>query len=194
VAGRFRPLRVDDEKVQGSRAIMRRLDELVSEPWLYPRQPETLARVLEAERWGDEALQPVGRELVWAALRNRPEAMVAYAEHSRLPLPPRAVRASAPLITRLASRLNRTGDDVARRRLLALPAQLDTIDAWIADGRIGDPDQPNAADLQIASTVRLLLTLADVRPLIERRPCETLARALFPAIDGEMPSGALPRV
>jgi len=50
-----------------------------------------------------------------------------------------------------------------------------------------------AADLQIASTVRLVLTLADARPLIEGRPCAELARRLFPDADGEMPVGSLPQ-
>ena len=48
------------------------------------------------------------------------------------------------------------------------------------------------ADLQIGSTVRLLLTIADARPLIEGRPCAKLALALFPDADGEMPAGSLP--
>ncbi|MHB8492443.1 MAG: glutathione S-transferase family protein, partial [Solirubrobacteraceae bacterium] len=94
--------------------------------------------------------------------------------------------------TRVERRLNRTGDRVARATLAKLPAQLDTIDAWIADGTIGDPGQPNAADLQITSTVRLLMTIGDVRPLIESRPCGRLALDMFPDIDGDLPAGALP--
>jgi glutathione S-transferase len=62
----------------------------------------------------------------------------------------------------------------------------------IADGTIGDPEHPNAADLQLASTIRLLLTLADARPLIDGRPCAELAMRLFPKIDGELPAGSLP--
>jgi glutathione S-transferase len=184
-------LRIGGEKVQGSRAIMRRLDELVAEPRLVPADPLQRARVEEAERWGDEVLQPVARELVWAGMVKRPDAMVSYSEHSRIRLPTRAIRLSAPVIARLASRLNQTNDVIARDDLRALPEQLDKVDAWIADGRIGDSEHPNAADLQIASTVRLMLTLADARPLIEGRPCAELARALFPAVDGEMPVGAL---
>jgi hypothetical protein len=37
-----------------------------------------------------------------------------------------------------------------------------------------------AADLQLASTIGLLMALADVRPLIEGRPCEAPAWALVP--------------
>ena len=117
--------------------------------------------------------------------------MVSYGEHSRLRLPAPAVRLSAPLIARMAARLNHTDADVASADLAALPGQLDRIDGWIADGTIGDPERPNAADLQLASTLRLLLTVADARRLIEGRPCAELAMRLFPEADGELPSGTL---
>ena len=50
---------------------------------------------------------------------------------------------------------------------------------------------PNAADLQIGSTIRLLLTIGDVRPLIDARPAAQLAR-YFPPMVGEVEAGALP--
>jgi glutathione S-transferase len=120
--------------------------------------------------------------------------MVGYGEHSRLPLPAPALRAIAPAIARTGARHNRSDDGVARRALQALPAHLDRIDGWIADGTIGDPQRPNVADLQLASTVRLLMTLADARPLIDGRPCAALATALFPDADGTMPAGSLPAI
>jgi glutathione S-transferase len=184
-------LKLDGEKVTGSRAIMRRLDQLVPDPPLFPADPGERAKVEEAERWGDEVFQPIGRELIWAGFIHQPDAMVSFGEHSRLPMPAPAIRLTAPLIARLGAQLNRTSDDVVRSDLKALPAQLDRIDAWIGDGTIGDPSRPNAADLQLASTIRLMLTLADVRPLIEGRPCAGLARTLFPDADGELPAGAL---
>lgn len=184
-------LKIDGEKVTGSRAIMRRLDQLAPEPALFPADATARARVEEAERWGDEVFQPVARELIWAGFTHQPNAMVSYGEHSRLPLPAPAIRLTAPVIAQLGARLNRTGDAVVRADLEALPAQLDRIDGWIADGTIGDPERPNAADLQLASTIRLMLTFADTRPLIERRPCAELARALFPDADGELPAGSL---
>ena len=120
--------------------------------------------------------------------------MVSYSEHSRLPLPAPAIRVIAPVIARMGARLNRTDAGVARRALEALPGQLDKIDGWIADGTIGDPEHANAADLQITSTVRLLMTLADARSLIDGRPCAEVAMRLFPDADGEMPAGSLPAV
>jgi glutathione S-transferase len=185
-------LKIDGEKVSGSRTIMRRLDQLVPDPPLFPAETEARMRVEEAERWGDEVFQPVARELIWAGFTHRPAAMVSYSEHSRLPLPPTAIRLSAPVIAQLGARLNRTGDAVARSDLNALPAQLDRIDAWTADGTIGDREHPNAADLQLASTIRLMLTIGDARPLIEGRPCAELALALFPEADGDLPTGSLP--
>jgi glutathione S-transferase len=184
-------LRIDGEKISGSRAIMQRLDELVPEPPLYTHDPERRAAVEEADRWGDEVFQPVARELIWAGFLRSPGAMIGYSEHSRLRLPAPVVRLNAPLIARMGARLNRTNAEVARGAMGALPAQLDKIDAWIGDGVLGDA---SAADLQIASTVRLLLTLADVRPLIAGRPCEAWALGLFPEADGDMPAGSLAAV
>ena len=53
-------------------------------------------------------------------------------------------------------------------------------------------ETPNAADLQIASTLRLMMTLEDLRALIEPRPAAELALRLFPQADGHMPAGSLP--
>ena len=86
------------------------------------------------------------------------------------------IRLSAPLIAHLEARLNRTNDGVARTDLGALPAELEKIDAWIADGTIGDPQHPNAADLQLASTIRLILTFGDARPVLLRAPTRSQPR------------------
>lgn len=184
---------IDGEKVHRSRAIMRRLDELVPEPPLFPSDPAARERVEAAERWGDEVFQPMGRELIWAAFLNRPAAMVGYSTRSKLPLPAPAIRATAPAVARVEARLNHTDRGTAARVLAGLPAQLDRIDGYIADGTIGDSAHPNAADLQILSTVGLMRTMADLRPLIDPRPCGAAARTLFAdAFDGDMPLGALP--
>jgi len=187
-------LKADGEKISGSRAIMRRLEQFAPEPPLFPADPQARERVEEAERWGDEVFQPVARHLIWVGMKRTPAAAVSYNEHSTLPTPAWAIRPATPLLARVGARLNRTNEGVARADLQALPAQLDKVDAWIADGTIGDPEHPNAADLQIASTIRLMLTFADVRPLIEARPCAELAMRLFPEADGELPAGSLPAV
>ena len=182
------------ERISGSRAIMRRLEQLAPDPPLFPADPDRRRAVEEAEAWGDEVFQSLARTLVWRAMTRSPDAMVSYSEGSQIPLPASAIRLLAPGIARLECILNEATDEAASRDLRALPGFLDEIDAWIADGTIGDAAHPNAADLQIASTLRLLMTLADVRPLLDARPCDQLARALFDAVPGEMPAGSLPSV
>jgi glutathione S-transferase len=176
------------ERISGSRRILRRLDELVAEPRLYP--PDKPG-VVEAERWGDEEFQQVARDLIWAGAAHRPDALVSYSKGGRIPLPPPAVRALAPGITAVQRRLNRTDDAKATRRLAELPAQIARIDAWIADGTIGDPRHPNAADLQILSTVRLLASFDDARPALEGSAALRAAEALWPPVAGRLPAGAL---
>jgi len=181
------------EKISGSRAILRRLDELVADPPLLPADAGARAAALEAERWGDEVLQPVARRLVWAALKQRPDAIPTYQQDSQLPRLPRPLlRLAGPAVIAIERALNRASDDAVRADLQALPDHLDRIDGWILDGVLGGAKQPNAADLQIAASLRLLSTIGDVRPLLDRRPCDALATALFADFPGEIAAGALP--
>ena len=117
-------LRIEGEKISGSRSIMRRLEQLAPEPPLFPADVEARARVEEAERWGDEIFQQVARRLAWVGIKHTPAAMVSYSEHSRLRLPPPAIRLTAPTIARLEARLDHATDGVACFDLQALPAQL----------------------------------------------------------------------
>jgi len=179
------------EKVLGSRAIVRRLDELVPEPPLVPPEGDARTRVLRAEEWGDEVLQPIVRRLVWASLRRAPGALASYAEGAKLPVPAGVAALGARPVAWAEVRINAATDSNARADLVNLPHHLDRIDGWIADGTIGG-DPVNAADLQIAASLRLALTLGDVAPAIDARPAGALARRLFAAFPGHVPAGTLP--
>jgi glutathione S-transferase len=180
-------LLVGDEPVHGSIAILERLEEMAPDPPLYP---DALAdRVREAERWGDDELQDLGRRLPWGALHFRPEALGTFGGSE--PLDPagtdfaiKYVRASWKYHGITARRL---ADDLA-----GLPAKIDHVDALAADG-IVNGEHPTAADLQIGATLRVLLCVGDVRPLIEGRPAEQVARRWFPEYAGDVPAGAFPR-
>ena len=184
------------EKVSGSRAIMRKLDELVADPPLLPpeTEPEARAAVLEAERWGDEVLQPLVRRICWGALKRNPRAIPSYQEASQLPqLPAPLVRLAAPGVIAIARRMHHASDDAVRADLQSLRGHLERVDARIGDGVLGaDRDQPNAADLQIGASLRLLSTIGDARPWLTGRPCATLATDLFPDFPGEVPPGTFP--
>jgi glutathione S-transferase len=186
-------LRLDGgEKVQGSRTIMRRLDELVPEPALLPADPAAREAVLSAEEWGDEVLQPQARRAVWSALKHGPSGIPTYQQASKLPKLPRPiVRVVAPGVIRIEGSIHGASDEVVRDDMRALPGQLDRIDAWIAEGVMGG-DAVNAADLQIGSSLRLLLTIGDVRPLFAGRPAEALAMRIFGEFAGDVPAGTLP--
>jgi glutathione S-transferase len=174
---------VDGEPVHGSRAILARLEELAPEPVLYPSDA-----VREAERWGDEELQDLGRRLPWGALHFRPEAAGTFG-------------GAGPLDgegTDFAIRLIRGtwkyhGISAARLQedLAALPEKLAHVESLAADGVIGGP-QPNAADLQIGATLRVLLTIGDLRPLLTGSTGERIALEHFPKYNGEIPAGAFP--
>ncbi len=184
-------LRLDGERLVGSRPIMRRLDELAPEPALLPESGDaSYAQVLDAERWGEEVFQSVPRRILDVAFLRNPSAMESYAGEAKLPLPRALMRPALPLTARLMARRNKATDDSARADLDALPGQLDRIDAWIADDLLGG-EQPNAADLQIGSTIRLLYSITDLRRLIDGRPAARLMR-YFPPMVGEIPAGVLP--
>lgn len=177
----------DGGKVQGSTQILRELDRRVPEPLLF-----TGPEVEEAEAWGEATLQPIARRVLWQAFRRHPRSMYAYQEGQRSPkLPNALLLASAPLLTRIERRLNDATDEAARADVRALPGHLDRIDAWIADGRLSG-EAPNAADLQIAPTIRLLHTVGDLRPLIAGRPAEAHAFRWFDRLPGSVPPGVLP--
>jgi glutathione S-transferase len=184
-------LRIDGERLVGSRTIMRRLDQLVPDPPLLPPAGSaSYARVLDAERWGDEVLQSVPRRVLDFAFVRQPSAMLSYAADAKLPLPPALMRPGAPIVARLMAIQNGAREDAVRADLAALPAQLDRVDGWIDEQLLGG-EQPNAANLQIGSTIRLLRTIADIRPAIDSHPAAELAR-YFPPTIGEVPAGTLP--
>jgi glutathione S-transferase len=177
---------IDGEPVHGSRRILARLEQLQPAPPLYPE--ETADAVREAERWGDEELQDLGRRLPWGALHFRPEAVGTFGGAG--PLDPAgtdfAIRMARATWKYHGITAQRLADDLA-----GLPAKLDRVDALVGDGTIGG-ETPNAADLQIGATIRVLLTVGDLVPLLSDRPVEELARRWFPGYPGEIPAGAYP--
>ena len=59
----------DGTRAHGSRAIVRALEQRVPQPSLLPPPgTDRRRRVEEAEEWGDQALQPLVRRLLWQAL------------------------------------------------------------------------------------------------------------------------------
>lgn len=183
-------LKFNGEKLQGSVDIARALDRIVPEPPLLPADEATRKGVLVAEAFGEAELQHAVRQILWNALRRRPKSIAGYLEGSNLPLPPKiAAYTSGPIIWG-EYKVNEATDQNVRNNLAALPGWLDRLDAWVADGTLGG-DTPNAADYQVATSIRLAATLQDLKPFIEDRPIGQAASRVAPEYPGDIPP-ALP--
>ena len=182
----------DGAHVVGSRAIVRELEARAPAPRLLPPEgDERRAPVERAEAWGDEVLQPLVRRLIWAALDRAPAAMPSYGAGARLPVPALAARLASPLVARAARRLNHAGDVDVRADLAHLGSHLWRVEEWMGEGTLGG-EGPNAADLQIGASLRLMLTIEDIAARIDTRPAAALATRWFPDFPGRVPAGALP--
>jgi glutathione S-transferase len=179
-------LRIDGRRVQGSTEIAHELDRLVPDPPLYPADPDERTEVERAERWGNIDLQSAARRVLWNAIRRDRSGLESFAQGARLGIPTGlAIRTSAPIVA-AAVHFNKANDENARADLAALPGMLSRIDDWIETGALGG-DEPNAADLQIATSLRLLMALDDLRPAIESRPAGKMALRAVPDFPGKMP-------
>jgi glutathione S-transferase len=181
-------LKIDGDKVQGSRRIARELERLRPEPPLFPDpgDPERRAAVEEAERFGDEELQhPIRQILCWGMKKDR-APLRGYSEGAKIGMPiGLAVKTAAPIVA-LSARFNEASDENARKALVALPPMLDKVDGLIESGVLNG-ERPNAADFQIAPSIGLAMTLDDLRPFIEGRPAGALAKRFVPDYPGRMP-------
>jgi glutathione S-transferase len=179
-------LKLDGAKVQGSKAIARELDRIQPEPPLFPSDPAARSEVEAAEAWGDETLQAVARRILWNALRRDRHPLASYSAGARLGVPiGLAVATGQPLVA-LSAKLNEATDENVRADLAALPGMLQRVDDWIAAGVLGG-DQLNAADLQVGTSLRLLMTLEDLHDSIASRPAGELAMRVDPDYPGNAP-------
>ena len=142
----------------------------------------------EAERWGDEELRTsaagcLGR----AALPARGDGHLRRRRRrSTRPGTDFAIRYVRSTWKYHGITAERLADDLA-----GLPAKLDHVDALADDGVIGG-EQPTAADLQIGATLRVLLTVGDLRAADRGRAGERIARRWFPDYPGEVPGRGVP--
>jgi glutathione S-transferase len=175
----------DGRKVQGSMPIARALEQLRPEPPLFPAGAEQRARVTAAERWADEELQEVPRRMTrWMAVEH--EATRAWlAEAAGVPLG--ALLARPSFQARWFADDSGADDDAVRADLAALPAHLAEIERLRAEGTIGGAE-PNAADFQIAASLRALEAIGDLAPALAH-PAFRWAATVLPPLPGPLPPG-----
>ena len=134
---------------------------------------------------GDEVLQPVPRRLVWAAL-SATARRSSFLEGARLGIPTGLAASTAAPIVALSRDSTGRATKLCAATWTRCRRLLERVDALLREGVIGG-DGPNAADYQIATSVRLLMALDDLRPLIEGRPAARHALAVAPDYPGRMP-------
>lgn len=179
-------MKIDGRKVQGSRAIARELDRLRPDPALFPDDPEMRLAVEEAERFGDEELQHPIRQMIWWTLRKDKTPLRGFMDGAKLGIPKGLAVATAGPVMAATAYYNKATDENVRRGLAELPGLLDRIDAWIEAGTL-DGEQLYAADYQIAPSLRLAMTMQDLRPAIDGRPAGRFARRVIPDYAGDAP-------
>ena len=166
---------LDGHRIQTTKAIARTLGLASDDP-----------RVQEVEDWCDGDFQQLGRRVTYWALVRRGAAIDSYLEGSRLILPRFMVKPLAPAVIRILARDHKSRDEAVRQDLAALPGMLDRIDGWIAEGVLGG-SEPNVADYQVATSLALLRSHDDLRPMIDARPAGGLAQRIAPGYPGRMP-------
>ena len=176
-------LKLDGKRLQGSRLIARALDERWPEPPLFPADPAVRARVEEAERWGEEQLQPIPRRLFRYGVARNAQLRQWVVRTQRLPIPAVTAQAIRPALEWYVRTVEADGrratEAGVRADLAALPALLDHVDGLLGDGTL-TVDPPNAATLQIMASVNLLGRFADLAELVASHACAEPARELFP--------------
>jgi glutathione S-transferase len=189
-AGTVPALKLDGRRIHGSRQIARALDARWPEPPLFPADPALRARVEEAERWGDEQLQPIPRRLFRYGVARNPELRQWSVRARRLPMPELTAQASRPVLEWYLRTVEADGrratEAGVRADLAALPALLDHVDKLLDDGTL-TLDPPNAAALQILASVNLIGRFADLAELVASHACAAPASELFPRYRGELP-------
>jgi glutathione S-transferase len=173
-------LEIHGRKVQGSLAIARELDGLVPSAGLFPADPERRRVVERAERFGHDELQPIARRVFrWAGARDHAVRTWMARFVVGAPAPSLAGYAFKPVMMFFARVVSKADAEQVREDLRRLAALLDRADALIEGGTIGGRG-PNAADLQVLTSIRLLMAHEDLHPAIAPRPCGTAALRLIP--------------
>jgi glutathione S-transferase len=173
-------LRYGSQRVQTNRRIARFIDELRSDPPLFPADARRRRAVEEAEAWGDEVFQMSARRLgLTGSLKGldnfrdrgnsgRLGALLSPNEKLRV-LGARGVAGAA----------FQANAQVEGQLLAELPALLDRVDAWLGTGVLGG-EQLNAADFTIAPSIALIAYRLDLREQIEARPAGAYVERVLP--------------
>jgi glutathione S-transferase len=173
-------LKADGHRISTNHGIARFLDEHHPEPRLFPADPEQREAVEEAERWANETLQMTARRIPGAAIVRDPAAFSRSSGDGRLGyLLYKRTLTRRLIVPRILHGVFAASPKPERDPVAELPAMLDRIDGWIADGVLNGP-QLNVADFMVAPSLALILYRSDALSQFEGRPALELVDRLLP--------------
>lgn len=178
-------LKVDGQRIQHSRRISAALDAIRPEPALFPAEPDRRRAVVEAEQWGERVLQPVPRRLLRWGASSSLAVRRWLVGIERMPAPGLMARAAFVQAAYFA-RLSGADAASAEADLESLPALMDEVGGLIDAGTIGGAE-PNAADFQIGTTMRLLAAFDDLRETVVPTAAGALGMRIMPDFDYSIP-------
>ena len=184
-------IKVNGVRVVGSHEIPHVLDSLVPEPRLFPADPADRARIEEIDQWGDDVLQSIARHVSLAAAASDPVVAMSYQQGAKFAVPAPIAKTLGPTIVGVYKKTLGASDDQVRTDIAQLPEALNKVDAWINEGLLGQAT-PNAADLQIGSSIALLQTVEDLAPIFAGHCAVKLGERFRKYNKGHAPTGSLP--
>ena len=173
-------LAANGDRISTNHGIARFLEDRHPDPPLFPADPERHSAVGEAERWANETLQMAARRILGAALVRDPAAFARSSGDGRLGyLLYKRERIRRVIVPRILGTIFAASRRPEQDPVADLPALLDRIDAWIAEGVLGGGEL-NAADFMAAPSLALILYRPDTMPIFEGRPALKLVDRLLP--------------
>ncbi len=125
-------------------------------------------------------IPPVKNDLYWWGMHNDPAAAIVLWENARTGVPKPILRRAVPRSVQAMGRSEPPDINAGLECLARVPDMLRFIDERIGAGVIGE-DEPNAGDFHVAMVARLLMSLADLAPLVAQRPAGHLASRIYTA-------------
>jgi glutathione S-transferase len=151
----FPVMRIGDETIGDSSAIIGALEKHFPEPALYPEDPVERRRALDLEEFFDEQLAPQIRQLVWHETCKEPERFVDVVGDT-VPAPLRRMPGSDAILSAYAKgfvaiRYRAANDETAEKSRAAVLAALDRLEEELDGNEYLVGDSFSVADLTAAA-------------------------------------------
>lgn len=169
---------IDGDRVQGSRAICRRVADGLPDSGLLPADPDLREQVLAAEAKGEQ-LQNVVRRIFYVLAQRDREVAMPIVDGSFASWPRWSRKAFLRVLVPLASSGHAAKSSRIDGYLERAAGLLDEFDALVEAGVLGT-DRPTIADFQIGPNLAALALDPEAAAILEARPCWRIAQVACP--------------